>query len=306
MERGLLPALASRGIGGVAALGSLPLPVIVLGAVVTQFGGTGFYFLVLATAYWFGGSLIDGLDRRRATFLLGCALCALALTTTLKGIFALPRPPGADVAQRADELPSLLRPLYGAAVVSDGFGFPSGHATGAALVWGGATLALDVGRRRTRLAFGTLAVLAIGLSRVVIGVHYLVDVLAGFAVGGTALALLLRVNAPEKPGRALSLALLFGLVGTVNGFTFDAMAVLGATLGARIAWGAVGDAALHLPEGRREGLLLTAVGLPLLGGPFGATLALEPGPVAAFLVGAVVVAGVLVLPLAFDAIRESV
>lgn len=306
MGRGLLPVLASRGAGGVAALGSLPLPVIALGAVVTQFGGTGFYFLVLATAYWFGATLLDGLDRRRAAFLLGCALCALALTTTLKGVFALPRPPGADVAQRADELPAFLRPLYEAAVTSDGFGFPSGHATGAALVWGGATLALDVGRRRTRLAFGTLAVLAIGFSRVVIGVHYLVDVFAGFAVGGAALALLLRVNAPEKPGRTFSLALLLGLVGTVNGFTFDAMAVLGATLGARIAWGAVGDAALHLPGSQREGLLLTAVGLPLLGGPFGATLALEPGPVAAFLVSAAVVAGVLVLPLVSDVVRESV
>ncbi len=287
-----------------AALAGLPLAVVVLAALVTQLGGTGFYFGVLSPAYWFGDAIVDGVDRERAAFLLGCGICALALTTTLKGIFAIPRPPGAETAERAGALPELLRPLYGTLVTSDGYGFPSGHATGAALVWGGAAAALEAGRRRARLAVGAVAIAAIGLSRVVLGVHYLVDVLAGFAVGGAALALLLRIGADRKPGRAFSLALLFGLVGTVNGFTFDTMAVLGATLGARIAWGAIGGDALHVPSSRRDGTLLTAVGVPALGVPFALVLALEPGPVLAFAVTALVVASVLALPTVLDVVKN--
>jgi len=67
--------------------------------------------------------------------------------------------------------------------------FPSGHATDAAAFFLGAslTLAITVARRRSSqvLLVGTGIVLAalVGLSRLVLGVHWLSDVVAGWALG---------------------------------------------------------------------------------------------------------------------------
>jgi membrane-associated phospholipid phosphatase len=67
--------------------------------------------------------------------------------------------------------------------------FPSGHATDAAAFFLGASLALaiTVARRRSSqvLLVGTGIVLAalVGLSRLVLGVHWLSDVVAGWALG---------------------------------------------------------------------------------------------------------------------------
>jgi membrane-associated phospholipid phosphatase len=295
-----LAALVTRSVGLETALGALPLPVLVLFALVTQLGDTWFFFVALAAAYW-AGDRVPGLDRRRAAFLLGAGLAALTLTVTLKSAFALPRPPGAGTTGRADALPGLVGPLYEATATADGFGFPSGHATGVTLVWGGAALVLDAGRRRTRLAAGAAIIVLVGLSRVVLGVHYLVDVLAGFVVGGLALALLLRAGAVENPGRALWLAVAAALVGAATAFGADQLSALGSALGARIAWGAVGDAAVRIPPTRRHVAITVAVGFPVFGGLFGATQALDPQPTVAFLASAVVLAGVVALPVAVDA-----
>jgi membrane-associated phospholipid phosphatase len=296
--------LGTRGVGLESLFTGLPLSLLVVFAVVTQLGDVWFYFLTLASAYWVGDTAA-GSDRRHAAFLLGCALTALALSTTLKGFFALPRPPGAAVAGGADQLPGVLRAFYVDAATADGTGFPSGHALGAALVWGGAALTLAV-ERRTRLAVGGLVVLLVGLSRVALGVHYLVDVLAGWAIGGAALAVLLRVGGDRNPGRVFSLAALVALAGAITNFDATHLTALGATLGARISWGAAGEDALRVPTGRRTGLILTAVGLPVLGGPFFYLYAVEPGPTIAFAASAVIIAGVLMLPLVGDMVEERI
>ncbi|WP_254829704.1 phosphatase PAP2 family protein [Haloglomus salinum] len=296
--------LTTRGVGLESLFTGLPLALLVGFAALTQLGDVWFYFLTLATAYWVGDT-VAGSDRRHAAFLLGCALTALALSTTLKGYFALPRPPGAGVAVGADRLPGALRAFYVDAATADGTGFPSGHALGAALVWGGAALTLETDRR-TRLAGGAAVVLLVGLSRVGLGVHYLVDVLAGWAIGGAALTILLRVGGDRNPGRVFSLAALVALAGAVANFDATHLTALGATLGARISWGAVGEDALRAPTSLRSGLVLTAVGLPVLGGPFFYLYAVEPGPTVAFAASAVITASVLVLPLVGDVVRKSI
>lgn len=89
---------------------------------------------------------------------------------------------------------------------SSGHAFPSGHATTSALVAG--ILAWGITRRarpavaRTWYAVLALWAAAVGLTRVYLGVHWPVDVLAGWLLASTllALALLLEPYAFPAPG----------------------------------------------------------------------------------------------------------
>lgn len=98
------------------------------------------------------------------------ALSSLLLMFILKLIFHRDRPVG---------------PLLQAA---KGFGFPSGHALMSVTFYGLLVLIVWHHVKQTWLkwtlsAFLTLLILAIGLSRIYLRVHYASDVLAGFAVG---------------------------------------------------------------------------------------------------------------------------
>jgi membrane protein DedA with SNARE-associated domain/membrane-associated phospholipid phosphatase len=90
----------------------------------------------------------------------------------LKTIIQRPRPPEA------------MRFLF-----HESWSFPSGHSMGALVGFGMLTyvlVTLWVHRRPAQIAIGTLAaslVLAIGLSRIYLGVHYFSDVMGGFAAG---------------------------------------------------------------------------------------------------------------------------
>jgi undecaprenyl-diphosphatase len=94
--------------------------------------------------------------------------------------------------------------------------FPSGHAASAAATF--AVMALLLGRRRSRgvraaLAGGAVAIAVIVAgTRVLLGVHWLTDVLAGLAIGWAWFALcsiafggrLLRFGAPAEPAADLA------------------------------------------------------------------------------------------------------
>ena len=295
-------AMSTHGVGLVEAMEALPDPVVVLFVLLTQLGDLWFYFLALSLLYFFGDRLPrlgDAVDRRRAAYLVALALGAAALTAVLKGTFAFPRPPGAGTAELAVLFPDPLRGLYASAATGDGYGFPSGHATGAAVVWVGAATVLGVGSRRARYAVTGSIVALVALSRVVIGVHFLADVVVGLAVGLCYLAVADRLSGRgTSPGRAFSLAVAVALAGLLLvGFESEPVALLGATLGARIVWGALGTSLLAVPTSRREGVVNLAVGLPAFGGLFGAVYALEPAPPLAFLGTALALAGILATPL---------
>lgn len=169
----------SRGVGGIEALRSLlPGWAIDAFAVLTVLGDTAFLLLVFLALYWF-------YDRDEGAFALLVFLGGVVFIAGLKAAFGLPRPPGS------------LR-----IVTADGHGFPSGHAFGATVGFGLLALVLDAGTRAVRGGIATLLVAVVALSRVAIGVHYAVDVLAGITVGLAYLAVVRRVAWPRRDALA--------------------------------------------------------------------------------------------------------
>jgi undecaprenyl-diphosphatase len=105
------------------------------------------------------------------------------------------------------------RPRPGGGLVgTNGDAFPSGHAAHSVLyVWLGATLSLRIRRglpAGTALVVGGIALAAmIGLTRVYLGVHYLSDVIGGWALGASVFSLcavvaLLATHLRHNHGRA--------------------------------------------------------------------------------------------------------
>jgi len=122
-----------------------------------------------------GGSLV--LAARRQWIVLGGWVAAFAggrlLSEFLKGLIRRPRPP------------------YAAAFLDHySWSFPSGHAMGSLIGYGMLAYLLVVlwTHRRTMqvpiVVGAALLVVAIGLSRLYLGVHYFSDVVGGYAAGG--------------------------------------------------------------------------------------------------------------------------
>ncbi|MGZ0746772.1 phosphatase PAP2 family protein [Haloparvum sp. AD34] len=169
-----------RGLGEIAIADALPEAIVVLFAVVTTLADTWFVFGVLTLGYWFLPARWIPQPRRRMATLIALATCTLAAVTALKHGFAVPRPGGAATPEW---LPSLAAAWFENTVSADGFGFPSGHAAGATILYGGLVFVLDwADRRRRAILFGTVAV-AVAFSRVALQVHYLVDIVAGAVLG---------------------------------------------------------------------------------------------------------------------------
>lgn len=92
------------------------------------------------------------------------------------------------LSQVTKEVVGRARPVFETPIASaDGASFPSGHALGGTVFW--LTTALVVlplvprPRRRLVLAAAVAVSLVVAATRVLIGVHYLSDVVAGFVVG---------------------------------------------------------------------------------------------------------------------------
>ena len=196
---------AERGVGEFAVVDALPEFVVVVFAAVTHLADPWFLFALLAVGYWFASEGAAGSPRRAGATAIAAVTCAYAATALGKAWFAVPRPPGAmPPADVPTWLPALLTGWYEAQVLSDGFGFPSGHATGGAAAYLALALLYDrLWTDRARyLAAGAVAV-AVAASRVVIEVHYLVDALAGLAVGaGTVAVALWLAGDPRVRGSA--------------------------------------------------------------------------------------------------------
>ena len=109
-------------------------------------------------------------SRRLALFVAVARLGAVSISTTLK-----------LVVDRA-------RPVFDVPVAeASGLSFPSGHALGSAAFWSSTVLALlplvDRPWRRTAVVVALGVPVLVSASRVLLGVHYLSDVVAGLVLG---------------------------------------------------------------------------------------------------------------------------
>jgi membrane-associated phospholipid phosphatase len=124
-----------------------------------------------------------------AVFVVGNAAGASLLFSGIKRVLDRDRPPEVDR-------------LVGAANES----LPSGHATMAVAVIGSLVVLLWAGRsasaRAAMVAAATLWVVAVGLTRIYLGVHWFSDVVAGWLVGGAWLALCATIWAAMARRRA--------------------------------------------------------------------------------------------------------
>lgn len=130
---------------------------------------------------------------RRREFLIAAAVLigGATLHLALKAAIERPRPAGAWLA------------------AAHGYSFPSGHTVGAVLFYGllaylGARMAARGGTGRyLYIALGAVIILAVGASRVYLGVHFFSDVLGGWVVGAFWLSACLTAarRFPARSGR---------------------------------------------------------------------------------------------------------
>jgi membrane-associated phospholipid phosphatase len=205
----------SRGIGLIEATESLPDVAIVIAGLVTQLGDMWFVLLGILAVYCVGirnPSFTDTLWRD-CLYLFALAISSYALIVVLKHVFMLPRPPGATTAVPPAWLPAISTSVYESIVTGNGFGFPSGHALKSTVVYGGAALLFSKWNPRRRYFLAAIIVVLVAISRVVIGVHYLADVVAGILIGLAFLAGMNRVTKID-PRRA------FAITGVLTLFAF--------------------------------------------------------------------------------------
>ena len=217
--------------------------------------GDGAFLLVLGVLlYWFGAR--D--TRQERAFVIAVGVAVFALSVGLKGIVQLPRPE-----------------LAFAPVGYPGYSFPSAHAMGSAGFYGALAASMTRGRPWWRYLAAAAVVTVVAVSRVVMGVHYVGDVLLGVLLGFgvVAFGIYYRDQWTFDPGplfvTATAIALLAGILGSRVFLSFS----LGAGIGGAVGWylvadrptTSVGAAVLVLGAGGIVGILAVRVATVWLG-----------------------------------------
>lgn len=287
-----------------AALAGWLEPLALLAAVVTQLGDTWLLGGLVLAVYLLGPRAPGfGHDagRVRGAHLLALLLAALATTVALKGAIAAPRPPDSPATVAG---PEWLRTAYHLAAGGDGYALPSGHALGSTVVWGGLAALADWRTRRERVLGAAGVVSVVVLSRVALGVHYLVDVAVGVAIGLAVLGV--GLGLARSPRATFGVAAVAGLAAAgLAAEAVEGAALLGASIGAGLAWTALGARIGAATLGRRPAWGALAAGALLAGGG-GLLLALIPVAPVVGVGTALLTAAVVALPLGVERAKERV
>lgn len=140
---------------------------------ISLFGQEDFYMLVMPALYW----CFDATIGIRVGMML---LLTHSVNTAAKMVFHQPRP-------------YWINHQVHAYAAETSFGLPSGHAQMAISIWG--LLAALLQNKRTKIALAILIFL-IGFSRIILGVHFISDVVAGWLIGALLLFLFVRFEKP--------------------------------------------------------------------------------------------------------------
>jgi membrane-associated phospholipid phosphatase len=258
----------------------LPAPAVEAFALATHLGDGAVLAAVAVACYW----LAHG-RREEYAFVVAVGLGAFALVSGLKAIFVHPRP--------SEELWLVAEANYG---------FPSAHALGSTVVWGTLAYVSRIGTRTQRYAAAALVVGVVSLSRVVIGVHFLGDVLGGVLIGACYLAAMARYTRHD-PTAAFAVAAGLSLVMALLAPNQYTAATVGGSVGALAAWSIVRS--VDRRPSTTAVATVVVVAAPLALGI--ETLVLGPGAPFALetLAGAAIAAGVLLVPSAAATLDSS-
>lgn len=307
-----------RRVGEFGAVEALPELVVVVAAAVTQLADTWFVFALLAAVYWFLPRSLAPAPRRTGAVLIALATTTLALVTLIKVGVGVPRPPGAaHPAVVPGWLPGALGGWFESTTSADGFGFPSGHAAGATVTYVGLALLSSGWTRRRRLALGGAVAAAVGLSRIALEVHYLVDFLAGVALALVVLYAGLRLAGDDGFGTgdrsavdptplflaaalvsAVAAAVALGSGEPAAGTALDGAIGVGTGLGGAAGWQVCAGDEPTVPP------LIAGPALVISGTLWLGVLAADPSPVPAVLMAAAGTFGILATPAAGARIRD--
>ncbi|ESP88559.1 phosphatase PAP2 family protein [Candidatus Halobonum tyrrellensis] len=235
---GVVPS-PSRGFG-VSGLTSSE-PVLVAMGALTQLGDPWFLLVVAMLVFLVGVERSVVESPAGGAFVLAATFAGFSFVDLLKHLFRYSRPAGATEATVPTWLPPVVDGAVRNTLVGDGFAFPSGHALGTTVVFGALAYTLNVGSERRRWAAAALGVALVSLSRVVIGVHFVVDVVGGILAGSALLGAAIWIG-DHRPLRV------FGLGTAVGAAALGATALppagalppvgqwFGASLGGGVAW----------------------------------------------------------------------
>lgn len=233
--------LPRRGLGVSGFFSTKPGGVLLGFGLLTQLGDPWFLVFLAILVYLLGTERALVETPLNGAFTLAITFGGLAFTDLLKNLYGLPRPPGAGTVTVPTWLPATTAGLFRSLTTGGGFGFPSGHALGTTVVFGALASQLAIGSRRSRWAVATIAVGLVAFSRLVLGVHYLVDLVVGILAGAALLGTALHIG-DHRPLRVFALASGIGLAAVVaaalspHGEVWEAGQWLGASLGGGVAW----------------------------------------------------------------------
>ena len=175
---------------------------------VSKMGYTPFYVVVLSF-------ILFGVNFRKGFILTQMILWNGMLTDLLKQVIGLPRPSDVDSAVRFLEegvknptpfsglggrgffgLPSAEAIQFFRNLPEWSFGFPSGHVSGTATLWGGMFLLF---RRRWIWILGAIMCILMPLSRMYLGRHFFADVIGGLSLAGVIVLVAYYLTMKDHP-----------------------------------------------------------------------------------------------------------